>query len=316
MKLHLTMLVISLSGLAAGIANACSSCGCSLSSDWVTQGISRTPGISIDLRYDFIDQTALRHGNNPAESTAIPSGEEVEKRSTNRYFTTTLGYTVNKDWGISLVIPYLDRSHSTFAEKDTELSLSHSRSLSDIKLIGRYQGLSENGDTGVLMGVKLPSGSEDYRFNAGPQAGEPLDRSLQPGSGSTDLILGGFRYGSLSRDWDWYTQGLVQAPVAIMDHFRPGAVVSVNGGWRYMAAGRWTPQLQINVLARRHDSGDNGDAGNSGGRSVYLSPGLSLQVVKRVSANGFVQIPVVQHVSGMQIAPRWSATFGITAGFD
>ncbi|RZU47021.1 hypothetical protein EV700_1410 [Fluviicoccus keumensis] len=309
----LSLLVLS---LAAVNAKACSSCGCTLNSDWVSQGLDSKPGFALDLRYDFIDQTALREGNGSATAPAIPAAEEVEQRTTNRYITATLGYNPNRAWGFSVVLPYLDRSHSTIVDGDTDITTSHTRSLGDIKVMARYQGFSTDGDSGLIVGLKLPTGSRDFRFNGGPQAGTDLDRSLQPGTGSTDLIIGGFRTGSLNRDWDWYAQGLVQAPVKIRDEFRPGAVFSVNGGFRYMALTRWEPQVQVNALERRPDGGANGDAATSGGRSFYVSPGLAYTPGKKLSVYGFVQLPVVQHVTGLQLAPRWSAAVGVSTHFN
>ena len=314
MRLTTVLIPLGLAVLAMPAARACSSCGCTLSSDWVGQGIGNRKGYSLDLRYDYIDQTAFRAGSSSAPAPSLPDAGEVEHRTTNRYVTATLGYSPDRDWGFQLVVPYLDRSHSTFAPGDTDPSLSHTRSLSDIKLIGRYQGFSETGDTGLTVGVKLPTGSRDKRFNAGPEEGGDLDRSLQAGTGSTDLILGVFRYGSLGQGWNWFAQGTAQMPVKIKDEFRPGAQFLLNGGLRH-EGGLVSPQVQVNVLERRPDGGANGDADNSGGRSVALSPGAGIALAKGLTAYGFVQIPVYQHVEGVQIAPRWSATAGISYTF-
>lgn len=312
--MRLTAVALGLLSLAVlpVTALACSSCGCTLSSDWVSQGMSSKPGLSVDLRYDFIDQTALRSGNQSATEPAVPGTDEVEQRSTNRYTTLTLGYNINKAWGISLLLPYIDRSHSTIAPGDSDISTSHTRSPGDLKLVGRYQGFSDDADTGLLFGVKLPTGRDDFLFNGGPQQGGLLDRSLQPGSGSTDLLLGGFRFGSLNRDWDWYAQALAQAAVRTRDDFRPGNVYTANAGLRYMSLGRVTPLLQLNALERRADGGASADATNSGGRSLYVSPGMSVAFGKNLSVYSFVQAPLYQHVNGLQLAPRWNASVGLS----
>lgn len=315
MRFTVSLGLLAVAGLVPVSVLACSSCGCTLSSDWVSQGIHAEPGLNLDLRYDFIDQTALYAGSHSTTAPAVPGEDEVEQRTTNRYTTATLTYNVNRDWGVSLVLPYLDRSHTTIAEGDTEVSGSHTRSLTDIKLLGRYQGFTPDHDTGLLVGVKLPTASEDFRFNGGPQQAELLDRSLQPGTGSTDLLLGGFRFGSLNRDWDWYAQVLTQLAVKTHDEFRPGNVYSANAGLRYMSWGSVTPQLQLNTLERRRDSGLNADTGNSGGRSLYLSPGLNVAVGKNLSLYSFVQLPLYQHVNGLQLVPRWNAALGLSYSF-
>ena len=40
---------------------ACASCGCTLSSDWESQGFTVKPGLKVDFRYDYLNQNQLRH---------------------------------------------------------------------------------------------------------------------------------------------------------------------------------------------------------------------------------------------------------------
>lgn len=297
-------------------ALACSSCGCTLSSDWVGQGLNIERGLSLDIRYDYVDQVGLRAGGDSVNPPALPNGNELEKRSTNRYTTTTVAYNFNKDWGISVLIPYLDRSHSTIAPGDTSASFSHTGSLSDMKVIGRYRGFSESADSGLLFGFKLPTGARDFNFNAGPQVGQRLDRSLQPGSGSTDVLLGGFRVGSFNRDWDWNTQVLAQVPITPRSEYRMGNIYSANAGLRYRAFDHVTPNLQVNGVYRRADTGMNSDASATGGRFVYLNPGLTMPLSKSISTYASFQLPLYQHVTGLQLTPYWTASVGVNYRFQ
>ena len=43
----------------AQVANACSSCGCTLSSDWASQGYAVGQGLRMDLRLDYFNQDRL-----------------------------------------------------------------------------------------------------------------------------------------------------------------------------------------------------------------------------------------------------------------
>ena len=98
--------------------------------------------------------------------------------------------------------------HATIAPGDTEIPASHTQSIGDVRVVGRYLGLTADHSIGVQLGFKLPTGSFNNNFIAGPQEGEPLDRGLQPGTGTTDLIVGAFNLGALSRDWDYFAQGM------------------------------------------------------------------------------------------------------------
>ncbi|OIQ70634.1 hypothetical protein GALL_477490 [mine drainage metagenome] len=74
------------------------------------------------------------------------------------------------------------------------------------------------------------------------------------------------------------------------------------------------PQLQINAQTRSSDSGINADPANTGGRLVYLSPGVTVAISDNVKIYSFIQLPVYQYVEGLQLAPRWNASFGINFG--
>lgn len=295
------------------VAEACSSCGCTLSSEWTSQGISGAEGIHLDLRYDFLDQAQLRTGTGLGKRAdyPLPNEREVERRTINRYTTAALDYAPNRDWGVNVQVPYVVRSHTTVAEGDTDISSSHSSSVGDVRVLGRYQGFP----VGIQLGLKFATGSHEVKFNGGPQAGSPLDRGLQPGTGSTDLLLGVYKAEALSQDFDYFAQALVQTPVSTQDQFRPGSSLNLNLGLSYVALDRITPQLQINARTVGRDHGAEADTENSGGTLVDLSPGVVVAVSKQAKLYSFVQLPIYQKVGGLQLAPRWTATIGFNYAF-
>jgi hypothetical protein len=297
----------------AAQVSACSSCGCSLSSDWASQGYAAGEGLRVDLRYDYFNQNQLRSGSSSVDRDAIsfPTDREIQQQTINRNTTLTLDYSPNADWGVNLHIPYFDRYHTTIIEDDTEVSTSHTRSIGDLRLLGRYQGWSPDHSTGVQFGLKFATGSIHNEFIAGPQAGMSLDRGLQPGTGTTDLLLGAYNFGALGRDWDYFAQALLQQPLNSREDFRPGTGLNVNAGVRYVANETVTPQLQINVRAEKRESGANADVANSGATLVYLSPGISVNVTHALQLYGFFQVPLLQRVSGYQLDPRYTVSVGV-----
>ena len=60
------------------------------------------------------------------------------------------------------------------------------------------------------MGVKLPTGS--YSHN---DAYMDIDRDSELGTGSTDILMGGFHRGNLARGFTWFAQTLADLPVLI-----------------------------------------------------------------------------------------------------
>ena len=301
-------------------AFACSSCGCTLSPVWENQGMTTQAGLRVDLRYDYVNQDQLRRGIGVASSAdvtnALANGSvgETEQYTQNHYYTLGLDYLVNRDWGVNLQVPYIDRDHGTLAAGDTDITSSHTQSLGDIKLIGRYQGLFPDAKTGLMLGMKFATGRQDYSFSSGPGAGTSLDASLQPGTGSTDLIVGAYHFDTLTTTLDWFAQVMYQTAMSTRNDYRPGNAINLNLGTRYTGFGDVMPQLQLNAQTRLSDSGLNSDPLNTGGKLAYLSPGVTVRISDQVKVYGFVQLPVYQYVEGLQLAPRWNASLGVNFG--
>ncbi|HXZ48844.1 MAG TPA: hypothetical protein VEG27_07465 [Usitatibacter sp.] len=310
---------VSAAALAAAVpaaALACSSCGCTLSTDWISQGAAHE-GLHVDFRYDYFVQDELRSGTGSVDrgSISFPTDQEIQQETVNRNYNLNLDYAVNADWGVNVQVPYFDRYHTTIAEGDVDVSTSHTKSIGDVRVLGRYRGLSDDRSVGLQLGLKLAMGSIHNTFISGPQEGEPLDRGLQPGTGTTDLLLGIYRFGALSRDWDYFGEALLQQPLNSREDFRPGTGVNVSLGARYMSFERVTPQIQLNLRTEGRESGANADVDNSGATLVYLSPGINYRVGKGALAYLYAQVPIYQRVNGFQLEPRYSVSAGVGIAF-
>lgn len=275
------------------------------------------------MQYDYIHQDELRSGTRSVSS--VPDGYELERETLNRYITAAVTYSPNSSWNVSLQVPYVVRTHSTFGAIDSpqeplpDLSSSRSSSLGDVRLIGSYQGILATHNLGVQLGVKLPTGhyGTAVNFFAGPNAGSPLDASLQPGTGSTDLIVGAYYFKAISQDLDFFANGQFQS--AVKHHldqpgndFRPGNATTVSFGLRYVTNPRLMPQLQVNLLRKSRDQGALADIQSTAGTVAYVSPGLSVKVISKLQAYGFVQVPVYSNLYGYQLFPRYTASVGLS----
>lgn len=293
---------------------ACSTCGCTLTSDWLTQGLVAQPGTTIALRYDYIPQTILRAGRKRVDRGAIafPADREIERYTYNHTLTASLDRQFDSDWGLNVQLPLVYRPHDTTAEGDTALSHSRTDGIGDMRIVGRWQGFHTTGNiTGVQLGVQLPTGRIHETFRGGPQAGEEVDRGLQPGFGVTQLIGGAYRHGALLPKLDYILQLQGQMPLYRRDLYRPGAYAQASAGLHYTAWKAVTPQLQLNFRASEKDRGANSDTYNSGGEQLYATPGASARLGPRASAFAYVQVPVYQRVTGYQITPRATLSAGI-----
>jgi hypothetical protein len=170
--------------------------------------------------------------------------------------------------------------------------------LGDIRLKGIYTGFSEDLSSGLTFGVKLPTGSDSH-------APDVVDRDTQIGTGSTDLLLGGFhraRFGS--SHWNWFGQAELDLPVLKQGGYRPGLEVDAAAGIYYdgLSLGRVkiSPAAQVIGSWRGRDNGSDANAENSGYERVLLSPGIEFHL-HPVKIYADVEFPVYQNMRGNQL---------------
>lgn len=294
------------------LAHACSSCGCTLNSDWSSQGYSVSSGLHMDLREDYYDQTQLRTGNDALnrDVVEIPNDEEIQQRTLNRNTVLGVDYSPSRTWSLRVELPYFNRFHTTIAEDEEDISTSHSRHIGDVRVMARYQGFSPDLGWGIQFGLKVPTGRTDDVFIAGPEMGELVDRGLQTGTGTTDAIIGVYNFGNLGSRIGYFAQANFQKALNSHDEFKPSDGLNLNAGMRYLHAGRWTPQLQLNLRWEGRESGAEADHDNSGATLIYVSPGTSVELSSHLQAYAFLQIPIYQRVNGLQLLPLRFFTLG------
>ena len=294
-------------------ALACSECGCSLSSDWAALGYTMAPGFETGVRFEYYDQTELRRGTGRVDRAALdlPNDDEIQQRTLNRNTWLDLNYVVNTRWAVTASVPVHDRFHTTIAEGDTAISTSRAHGLGDVRLLGRYQVSGASHSFGLQFGLKLPTGRIDQDFAEGPQAGELLDRGLQLGTGTTNLLVGASWFTRPSVHLGLFAQVSLDQPLAARSEFRPSTSLNFSSGIRWLNPTRLTPQLQLNIKSDGREHGAAADTANSGGTLAYLSPGLTAELSGRASAFVFVQLPVYQQVNGLQLEPKWILSVGL-----
>jgi len=332
MKTHVKLILASALSVPAASVFACASCGCTLNSDWGSQGLSSTEGWSLDVRYDTLNQNELRRGTGTISSadaanvqnTALNQAAEVEKYTNNQYLTTTLDYNQGQSWGVSVAIPYINRSHSTLGTGSPDGVTpgsgaydSQGSGLGDVRVIGRYYGFAAGNNFGLQLGLKLPTGSNTQHANDGVTQ---VDPGLQLGTGTTDAIVGVYYFDNLNQDWDYFTQAQYQAALDKASFFdgtsyRPGDSVNVTAGVRYHGFATFTPTLQLNVRNVQTDSGTGADTFSTGGTLVYLTPGVVLPLSPTDALHTDLQLPIYQNVNGVQLAPTSIFSVGLRFSF-
>ena len=312
-----TSLVFSSLFFASAANASCGSAFCNLNTDWDIQSIATKSGIRLDLRAEYIKQDELRSGTHKTQ----PAGEvdeHDEVRTINRNYLATVDWNINDDWGVTFKLPFINRAHKHIHNEDDglggvepELEKWDFSGLGDIQTLGRYRFYHDaNSNAGVRFGLKLPTG--DIREKN--SAGEAAERSLQPGTGSVDTLLGAY-YNYHTGNLNWFAQGMWQQAAHERDNFKPGKKLNADVGVSYSATPDLSLMLQLNAQYKAKDTGSNAEPDESGGHTLSLSPGLSYRIAGNTHVYGFVQAPIYQYVRGTQLTSDWSAAVGINTSF-
>jgi hypothetical protein len=305
---------------SAGVQASCGSAFCSVNTSWDLHSGFAGPGASLDLRYESITQDQPRSGSDKVGVGQIPRHHD-EVSTKNRNWLGTFDYAFSSDWGVNVSAPLVDREHLHIHNHHGE-QLPESwdfSALGDARVLGRYRlssqeapDASQLGATGLNFGLKLPTGDYKQR-NA---EGELAERTLQPGTVTTDALLGAYLVRTLPlKDLSWFAQAQFQIPLNARDGYKPGRRLTADAGLRYDVNDRVSLLLQANLLVRGKDSGVNAEPEDSGGRSLFLSPGVSAAVAKDVRVYGFLQLPLYQYVNGVQLTADRAGVVGVSARF-
>jgi len=246
------------------------------------------------VEYDYQNQNQNWSGTSKA-----PAANNDDKQLRTDFLTFGLQYMFSPRWGMQVEVPYDFRYFKGTDQKGNIASANWSQ-LGDIRVEGLYTGFFADMSAGVLFGLKLPTG--DYSFDPGL-----VDRDTQIGTGSTDVLLGGFWRDNLDKDqkWDWFAQLNLDVPTLTQAEYRPGTELDTAAGIDYhgLSLGRMhiSPVAQVIFTERTRDSGAAANPEDTGYQRILLSPGIEFHVHPvRIYADA--EFPVYQNFNGNQLA--------------
>ncbi|WP_426105121.1 transporter [Massilia sp. TSP1-1-2] len=317
MKTTHTLLAAALAALAPSIALA--SCGasfCAVNTNWTAESALTEASDAFDLRYEYMNQDQPMSGSDKVSVGQVPSHHD-EVSTQNRNVVLSYGHNFGNGFGLTVSAAAVQREHfHIHNHHGAKIGDSWKfTALNDARIIGRYQltGVADPlkpASAGITFGVKLPTGKYDESNAQGARA----ERSMQPGSGTMDLIAGSYYHQKLTAlDASWFAQAQYQHAINTRENFRPGAQLGVDVGVRKGLAGGLGIQGQLNYVHKSADSGSEAEPASSGGRFLYASPGLSYALSKSTQLYAFYQVPLHRHVTGVQLTANRALVIGLSA---
>jgi hypothetical protein len=251
-------------------------------------------------------------------TSKAPASANLDKHLVTDWYTAGFEYMFNREWGVMARLPYVNRNLTTDTGSPGGIQTFNSHDLGDLEVMGIYTGFFADMSTGVIFGLKLPTGV----YNA-----PGFDRDNQISTGSTDLILGGFHRGMLSGDnaWQYFSQIRYQQPflyrsaadpqgffdgnLGVVQTYKPAyqvdgaAGIVYNNLYNVLGLDKITPLFQLIASHRDHDRGDGADPLNTGFDRLMISPGVEFTKVLDEANNRVlkfyvdVEIPVYYRVN-------------------
>lgn len=320
-RLYSALFACSTLTCAMPVAASCGSNVCALHTPWNVWDAN--PGAVLDLRYSQIKLDQLRSGNNKINANPLDpanTGVEVENLYTdNRLLTATLDYTLNESTSFQLQLPFVMRTHKhSIGDPNPALVTVESfdaKALGDIRATGRYRlTLDDASHVGLNLGLKLPTGKTDARNDAGVVPAEP---TLQPGNGSTDLLLGAFwQHGGHGDALGYFAQATLQTSIKHRSGFTPGAQINLDVGLRYALMPALALTGQLSYQKNGNDTVNGASDPLTGGRFLFATPGVTFAATPTTSLYGMLQIPLSQNVNGEQLTASGPGyTLGVSQRF-
>lgn len=232
---------------------------------------------------------------------------------------SVLGYGVTSDFALFGMLPQFDKQLGmSMGGQDVTRRKSE---IGDLTLFGRYtayeyDALGRTFRIAPFLGLKAPTGEGHASDGFGR-----LPPPVQPGSGSWDTLGGAvLTYQTL----DFETDGQVSYKAnREANGFQAGNVAELDGSLQYRlwpgSLGSGVPAflygvMEVNLVNATKDRFGGAIDPNSGGTTLFLSPGLQY-VTKKWIVEGGVQIPVIQQLNGMALKNNYVLNTGVRINF-
>lgn len=312
---------------AADSAHAtCGSTACFLNT--LTQdGPLAKHAFRLDLSYRYVDQSRKRAGSSATDEVVTPGVEfATGELEPNHHRELRTGYQlVQADMSFGLTeqltllasIPLLSvKHHEHIVLEDDEETFSDAdgtTGFGDVQIGARYSFLASSRDLLLASAaIKLPTGP----YEKLDSEGEITEPTLQPGTGSTD-VLAGLIYSRQLRPnkSEVFLDGSYRWNSTSSLDYRMGDEFRAAAGLTFALGGSWIGSMQLNLRHGGRDRFVEADVPSTGSTLMNVTPGLRFQASPRLALYAFVPVPIYQRVNEAQLAPKFGVVVGLSRRF-
>jgi hypothetical protein len=242
-------------------------------------------------------------------------------------YTMTAGYEFSPRFRAFASLPYVRNTMDMTSSLGPmlgwqDMTMEPTSGVGDATLLGLYRlhGNGEMAPTQAVflgLGVKAPTGSSTERYSSG----RLIHAHMQPGTGSWDPLLT-LLYTSTTGHLTFQADAAYQYTTENREGYEAGDSASGGLTGRYVVSTMLGINANITYLHTGRASDGNGayynpatnsnlmdDPANTGGNSLWLTPGLHVLPVKNLALEAKVKVPLWQNVNGIQLVSSsiWSA---------
>jgi hypothetical protein len=261
----------------------------------------------------------------------LSQGPHPDVHSVNTFLQPSVfaAYGLTDDLTFGIKVPYVLRSgiRSPTEEGDAVEKLGDPSGFGDVSIFSQYRffhSADNLNHASLTLGLKTPTGETAVQTNQGTS----FETHHQPGSGSWNPSAGlSFTrvMGSFSFDTNvLYTVATKGAQgTDLGDNFSYNLALSYAFGAparnAFFAASNnapWTAVLELNGERQAHQRFEDGtDDFNSGGNTVFISPGIRYSGGKNWNTALSIGAPIVKDLNGYQSPPDYRITYRFVVAF-
>ena len=235
--------------------------------------------------------------------------------------TASLAYGLTEDFQVGASFGYYRGTDFLAGETNVngavEFADADPHGITDLWLQSKYRFVhNELGSLALIAGFKLPVGEDDQRLSNG----EKLEPSSQPGTGAFDgqagLAWSRFLTPNLTIDASSiYTLRGEHAGFTVGDRFDAGVALAWRLTDSILAFPNWSIFGEANVvwLGKDDDHGTKNE--NSGGTTLFLTPGVRVRFNPTAAFTLAPSFPVWQGLHGEQVETRFKVAATLSFGF-